>query len=414
MADGRREATTEWIRDAARQEFTVVGARAFSLGGVAQRAHISKGAVYQRWPDKEACLTDLITNDLPICVEQIRGRWQDATVDLQTLVGADLTDEEHLTRLRFVAECVLAALIEPTFGDQAREALSDLERIFASRIPDSDQIPVIGWWTVCTLLANALLRTSGCPIPDSFVTHVTEIVMRIADCSRVVDQLVLVQGMVDSAPGFDPSHDFGDDTSLVLVKATQDLIESKGISEADARQIARAAGMTTGALYRRFGGKSEVLAAAFRAGLTTERYAWVDEFLLNMTKPDLPAAADTLATRMKVAWTDTETARTLIDFTIAAHTDPAILGAILGEMTRVAEHRSSLFAALIAGGVLREDLDPDALAWLIQIPTVGFRIVGSLGLVPSDEQLRELMSAYLVLLVSSPVSELAAGESGER
>ena len=399
MADGRREATTEWIRDAARQEFTAVGARAFSLGGVAQRAHISKGAVYQRWSDKAACLTDLITNDLPVCVEQIRRNWQDADVDLRTLVRADLTDDDHLNRLRFVAECVLATYVEPAFGDQARKALSDLEQVFASRIPDSEQIPVIAWWTVCTWLANALLRTSGCPIPDSFVTHVTEIETRIAHCSRVVDDIMLIQGMVDSVPGFDPGHDFGDGTSQVLVKATQELIESKGISEADAREIARTAGMTTGALYRRFGGKSEVLAAAFRAGLTTERYEWVDEFLLNMTKPDLPAAAETLATRMKVAWTDTETARTLIDFTIAAHTDQAILGAIIGEMTRVAEHRSSLFAALIAGGVLREDLDPDALAWLIQVPTVGFRIVGSLGLVPPDEQLRDLMSAYLVLLV---------------
>lgn len=378
----------------------MVGARGFTLGGVAQRAHISKGAAYQRWPDKNACLLDLITNDLPVCVQQIGGAWQDREVDLSTLVRRDLTDEEHLNRLRFVAECALAAHIEPTLSEAVREALVNLQDVFGSRIPDSDQIPVITWWTVCTWLANALLRTSGCPVPDSFVTHTTEIVTRIADCSRAVDQLVLVQGVVDSIPGFDPSHDFGDDSSKALVLATQELIEREGISEADAREIARAAGMTTGALYRRFGGKSEVLAAAFRAGLTTERYTWVDDFLSSMSNRDVSAAADTLATRLTVAWTDTDTARKLIDFTIAAHTDQAILRAIIGEMTRVAEHRSALFAALIAGGVVREDLDPNALAWLIQVPTVGFRIVGSLGLTPSDEELRSLMSAYLVLLVS--------------
>ncbi len=401
MADGRRQTTTEWIRHAAREEFTAVGPRAFSLGGVAQRAHISKGAVYQRWPDKGACLEDLIANDLPLSVMRMCTRWQDTSVEVRDLVEADLTSDDQLSELRFVAECVLAVHIDASFGDQVRDSLGVLEHAFAARIPDSEQVPSIAWWTVSTLLANALLRTSGCSLPETFATHTTDIVMTIGRCVRVANQVQIIQSVIEEIPMLDPTQAFVDETSAALVAATQELIKSRGISEADAREIARAAGMTTGALYRRFGGKSEVLAAAFRSALDSERYGWSDEFITCIERRDLGAAADTLASRMQLAWTDTQTARTLIDFTIAAHTDPAVLGAIIAEMSRVADHRRSLFAALVAAAVIRKDLDPNALAWLIQVPTVGVRLVGSLGLVPTDEELRDLMSAYLVFLIGN-------------
>lgn len=400
MADTRRQATTEWIRDAARQEFITVGARAFSLGSVAKRAHISTGAVYQRWPDKAACLDDLIARDLPECVERICATWQNTDAAVPDLVMAYLTSDRRLGELRFVAECVLAVHVDARFGDEVRDAIHILEGGFAARIPDIDEVPSMAWWLTSTLLAHALLRTSGCSIPDTFATHTTDIVMTIGRCARLAHQVEIVQAAIETSPLLDPMTISGDDKSEALVAATSELIRSRGISEADAREIARSAGMTTGALYRRFGGKSEVLAAAFRSELGAERYGWSDDFIACLERRDLGAAATTLATRMRLAWTDAETARTLIDFTIAAHTDPAILDAIISEMSRVADHRRALFAALLSAGVLREDLDPDALAWLIQVPTVGVRLVGSLGLAPNDDQLRDLMSAYLVFLVA--------------
>lgn len=401
MADGRRQATTTWIRNAAREEFIAVGPRAFSLGGVAQRAHISKGAVYQRWPDKGSCLEDLIANDLPLSVARMCASWQDTSAAVADLVLADLTSDGQLNDLRFIAECVLAVHVDASFGDQVRDALGVLECAFAARIPDCDEVPSIAWWTVATLLANALLRTSGCSLPDTFATHTSDIVMTIGRCARIANQVQIIQSVIEEIPLLDATRVLGDDTSAALVAATQELIESRGISEADAREIARAAGMTTGALYRRFGGKSEVLAAAFRSALDSERYGWSDEFITCIERRDLGAAAETLASRMQLAWTDTQTARTLIDFTIAAHTDQAVLGAIITEMSRVADHRRSLFSALVAAAVIRKDLDPNALAWLIQVPTVGVRLIGSLGLVPTDVQLRDLMSAYLVFLINN-------------
>ena len=398
MGDGRREATTEWIRGAAHREFSAVGARAFSLGGVAKRAHISKGAVYQRWSDKTECITDLIANDLPAAIELVSEPWRDPNTELRDLVVSDLASDTRLHEFRFIAECVLAAHDDPAFTEPVLGNLVELSGAFALHIPDNDHVPAMAWWMVSTWLANALLRTSGCPIPDAFVTHTSDVVINIGSCARTVEQLTLAAGVIEGLSVLEQGADFRDETSQALITATQHLIETKGINEADAREIARSAGMTTGALYRRFGGKSEVLSAAFRAGLTPDRYSWSDEFLACIERQDLPAAADILATNMKRAWTDTSTARRLIDFTIAAHTDPAILGAIFTEMQRVGDHRTQLFKALIAAGVIRSDLSPEALTWLIQIPTVGTRLVGFLGFAPTDEDLRNLMAAYLVFL----------------
>lgn len=398
MTESRREATTEWIRGAARQEFAAVGARAFSLGGVAKRGHISKGAVYQRWPDKTQCIADLIDNDLPAAIQAVGDPWLDPSNDLRDLVLADLANESNLQELRFIAECVLAAHDDPTLTQSVLENLVVLSGMFAPRIPDNDHVPAMSWWMVSTWLANALLRTSGCPIPETFVTHTSDIVADVGNCARVVQQLTFAAGVIESISALTQVEDPGDDTSQALIFATQQLIEAKGISEADAREIARSAGMTTGALYRRFGGKSEVLSAAFRAGLTPDRYGWSDAFLACVERQDLPAAAEILATHMKKAWTDTNTARRLIDFTIAAHTDTAILSAIFAEMQRVGDHRTQLFSALIAAGVIRPDLSPEALTWLIQVPTVGTRLVASLGFAPTDEDLSNLMGAYLVFL----------------
>jgi len=53
------------------------------------------------------------------------------------------------------------------------------------------------------------------------------------------------------------------------------------------------------------------------------------------------------------------------------------------------------------GSQVRNDLDPAALSWLIQVLTVGMRLVGALGIAPSDAQLRGLMRAYLVFLMDT-------------
>ena len=110
MVESRREHTTALIRKAAIEEFTEIGSRALTLRSVAGRAHISNGAVYQRWPDKAACITDLVTNELPARTAAVRARWESPGHSLDELVREDLTDPVQLRELRFMVECVLAGV----------------------------------------------------------------------------------------------------------------------------------------------------------------------------------------------------------------------------------------------------------------------------------------------------------------
>lgn len=400
MVESRREHTTALIRKAAIEEFTEIGSRALTLRSVAGRAHISNGAVYQRWPDKAACITDLVTNELPARTAAVRARWESPGHSLDELVREDLTDPVQLRELRFMVECVLAARDEPALVPVVTTELRSLGQSFAARVPEGGRIPEIGWWATSTWLGQALLRTSACPVPAAFVTAATSIMSTLGHAAQLVDEAAL--SSPDHIPAVEApivGADSPDPTSQALLDAATMLITEGGATAAQARAIAGSAGVTTGALYRRFAGTSEVFAAAFRSGLEPNRYAWTDEFLDMVGRQDFAGVAHVLAEFCKRIWTDRPVANRLLEFTVAAHTDAAVRAAIFSEMTRVAASRTQLFTALIDAGVIRRDLQADALAWLLQVPTVGMRLLASIGWTPDDAGLDGLLSAYLVFLI---------------
>jgi AcrR family transcriptional regulator len=57
---GRPRDTDDRILDAAITEYAERGAAGFTFTGVARRAGVGKSALYLRWPDKDALLTDAV------------------------------------------------------------------------------------------------------------------------------------------------------------------------------------------------------------------------------------------------------------------------------------------------------------------------------------------------------------------
>ena len=66
------------------------------------------------------------------------------------------------------------------------------------------------------------------------------------------------------------SADAGDDTSSRLVHAAAEVFAERGYDKAGVAEIARRAGLTTGAIYSRFSGKAELLAEAIRLHTSDE------------------------------------------------------------------------------------------------------------------------------------------------
>lgn len=401
MASGRREHTTELIRAAARDEFVEVGPRALSLNSVSKRAFVSVGSVYERWSDKDTCVVDTVHAYLPPAVEELSRPWLTQDVPLSRASVDPLTSEQGLQTLRLVAECVFAARDDEILVAFVDEQLGSLTGAITSRALAERANGGTAWWIVSTWLGYSLLHTSGSRIPATFTDTMARMVAGIGTyvaSAPQADAAVAVPTSGATASSPDASKD---ETAAALVDAARQVIAEQGIDEADTRTIAGQAGLTTGAIYRRFQGRSQILTQALLMELPPERYAWTEPFTAALAAKGLEGAGDFLAGLTKRIWEDAMSARMLLEFTVLAHTDTTVLAAILSEIDKVARDRTELFHNLITAGIIRQDLDPEVLAWMLQIPPIGMRLLASIGIIPDDRDLALLMRAYLLYLTDT-------------
>ena len=404
MGSDRRAHTTGLIRAGALAEFSEVGPRALNLQQVAQRSFVSVGAVYERWPNREACVTDVVTSELPVAMTAAMEPFLDHAVSLAQAVRWSLTDEQQLAHMRFAAECVFAARDDAALRPIVIESIREFSQAVLARTDPVFGVGDLCWWIGATWVGYGLLKTSGCPIPDSLIDVITIVVTQMGHLSP--EQARSIESMVGDVV-FAPQRDANrDSSSEAIVDAARAIITERGVDEANLRAIAQAAGLTTGALYRRFTGRSEVLVKALLASLPSERYAWTAPMLATLEAEGFDGAAEYLASLCERVWTDEVSANTLLEFSVAAHTDANVLAAIFTEMQRVTASRTELFTALADAGVFRRDVPPEGTAWLFQIPPVGMRLLGAIGMTPAFDDLVELLEAYLLFLMASDQAEV--------
>src|SRR3954454_15019627 len=75
------------------------------------------------------------------------------------------------------------------------------------------------------------------------------------------------RGMADRSSAAEPP---GDDARARLLRAATEVFAEKGYAGAGVAEIARRAGLTTGAIYSRYRGKDELLASAIEAATSDE------------------------------------------------------------------------------------------------------------------------------------------------
>lgn len=394
----RRLHTTIGIRTAAQAEFCEIGPRALSLHKVAARAFVSVGAVYQRWPDKQECVIDLVTHDLPETVHALEELWRDGSQHLDLLVYRNLFDSAMVSHLRFMAECVFAARDDDTLRPLVRDSVSRFQRAVMARTRPTNRVGELGWWVASAWLGYALLKPSGCAVPDSYVAILASLVDEMGHMFAAPST---VAALTSDSVEFLPIRPIAkDETTEDLIRATQRLILEQGVDAADVRTIAATAGVTTGAIYRRFDGRSALLVSAFIANLPAQRYAWTQPLLAALQQDGLGGGAALLAKTCERIWLDETSANALLEFSIAAHADPTVQRAIFDEIEKVAATRVVLFEDLQRAGIVRGDLSAEALAWLLQVPPVGMRLLASIGITPKPRQLAELLEAYLNYLMA--------------
>jgi AcrR family transcriptional regulator len=181
-----------------------------------------------------------------------------------------------------------------------------------------------------------------------------------------------------------------------LVSAAIEVFLEQGYEQARVQDIARAAGLTTGAIYANFRDKAELLLAAIatRSAIEVGTLLQAAE-----TNPSRDALVD-LGTRMAFRKHDRPL---LLDAVVASRRDPALAEHLRDLL--MGRHRR--FGHLVdvgkAEGVIDESLDTDTLTRFCLALAFGSIVIGSLGLPEPDHD-------HWVALIERLIDALAPTE----
>jgi TetR/AcrR family transcriptional repressor of uid operon len=194
-------------------------------------------------------------------------------------------------------------------------------------------------------------------------------------------------------PGTTPEPSEGaDDTSERLLAAAAEVFAERGYDKAGVAEIARRAGLTTGAIYSRFAGKAELLAEAIRQ-------CTPEEFDLLFAEHGFEGRADDILQTVGahlVTRPSGPLQATLLEAFVAARRDPD-LKRVMGE--QFFDRRTRLAALIDAGkeaGIVDPELDTTAIVHFAHAVGLGFLLYEALGVPHPDPDAWEKVIAKVV------------------
>lgn len=192
-------------------------------------------------------------------------------------------------------------------------------------------------------------------------------------------------GIVDPAP----------DTEVRLLAAAATVFAEKGYDKAGVSEIARRAGLTTGAIYSRFSGKAELLAAAV-AGCVPDEFdqLFADHAFDRGAQDILRTVGAHLVTREP-----TPMQGVLLEAFVAARRDPEVRDVLWRQF---ADRRRRLALLVEAGqeaGVVDPDLDVGAVVHFAHAVGLGFLLYEAIGAPhPDPSQWEDVVSRVVTAL----------------
>lgn len=387
MTPGARDrgATTETLLAAAREELLAVGQAEFAMEGVARRGFYSIGTVYNRWPDRESLLRDLGGLVVVPTIAQALPAAGDPAGAISWVLGTGGDD------VLLAGEIMLAGHMMPAVRPASLELWDALVAGLAAHLPQS-----MAWYVATYAVGNALLRAIDIDGPDPATGRVAW----LADASASVASPLAATTPIPRLDSVEvpvvPGPERTDDVAMALIGAARILLEAHGAAGTSTRGIAASAGVTTGALYRRYDGKSRLLADVLLTQLQPDRYTWTWDLVQALASEDpFSDAATVVANRLIAVADDAPAQKVLLQVGIAARSDPA-LRAQIAERVRIAHAaRVDMVRHFAETGVLREDVSPEVFAWGFQAIPVGVRATLPLGVPLHHEVVSASMAALL-------------------
>ncbi len=370
---GEHNRATRELLEAARAELRDVGQAAFTMDAVARRAYYSPGAIYQRWPDRVSLLGDVGREVLADLEGALAG-----VGDAEASISFALDDGRDL--LGLASEILIAGHTSTEIRDVSLAMWSALRTAMGRHLP-----PGMAWYLSIVGLGDAMLASIdiAAPLPAG-----PRIRWMLDACDveamglHVPRPGALAQADVPAVP--QPAR--SDPTTLALIQAAQSLLAEQGAESLSTRRVSAQAGVTTGAIYRRYDGKGALLADVLLVALAPDRYEWTWELVAALASDDpYWAAADVMTAQLLAASRNEAEQRVLLQIGVAARTDTALRAQIQERVRVASEARCAMFDHLGKAGVIRADIDPAVLAWGFQSEPVGLRAIIPLG-IPVDEE----------------------------
>ena len=207
---------------------------------------------------------------------------------------------------------------------------------------------------------------------------------------------VIIAAMAMPADALPP-----DDLGARLLEAAAEVFAERGYDRAGVAEIARRAGVTTGAIYSRYAGKAELLAAAIEAHTTDELDALFADHRFEGRATDVLAIAGSHLVDRSTTAEDEHASALLSEAFIAARRDPAVAALLRADvMDRQDKLRTIIEAAKESGGI-NPELDTEALVTFCHALGFGFVLLDAVEMpMPATGPWEQLIARLLAALAS--------------
>jgi TetR/AcrR family transcriptional repressor of uid operon len=162
-----------------------------------------------------------------------------------------------------------------------------------------------------------------------------------------------------------------------LLTAATEVFAEKGYAGAGVAEIARRAGVTTGAIYSRYRGKAELLASAIEAATAGEFDSLFSDHRFEGRMEDILRIAGSHLVERNQAATRRElfAPGMLLESFVAARHEPAVLAFLQARMNDRRDRLADIVESAKASGGIDLDVDTDSLVTFCHAVGLGFLLL---------------------------------------
>jgi TetR/AcrR family transcriptional repressor of uid operon len=189
-----------------------------------------------------------------------------------------------------------------------------------------------------------------------------------------------------------------------LLSAATEVFAEKGYSGAGVAEIARRAGVTTGAIYSRYRGKDDLLAAAIEAATSNEFDSLFSDHRFEGRMEDvLRIAGSHLVERSRQGdGMELHAPGMLLESFVAARHEPTVRAFLQERMIDRRDRLAEIVEAAKASGGIDAEIDTDSLVTFCHAVGLGFLLLEVLDPPMPDEQKWERLIGRLLASVGDP------------